>query len=68
MESGGGASVKTANLPLSLGSLLSSVGQLLLLGLEWILAHCPGFAVASGAGALVGSGKRLIMKVNPIFR
>ena len=63
MESGSGMGMETTNLPLSLGSLLSSVGQLLLLGLEWILAHCPGFAVAAGAGALVGSGKRLIMKV-----
>ena len=63
MESGGGVSVKTADIPSPLGSLLSSIGQLLLLGLEWILAHCPGFAVASGAGAPVDSGKRLIMKV-----
>lgn len=55
MESGFEGRVKAASLPSSLGNLLSSVGQFLLPGLVWVLAPCPGFAVAAKAGALMGS-------------
>ena len=63
MESGGGASVKAANLTSPLGNLPSSIGQFLLLGLEWILAFCPGFTVAAAVAATMDSGKQLVMKI-----
>ena len=55
--------METANLPSSLGNLLSSICQILLLRLEWILAPCPDMTVAAGAGTLMGSGKRLMVKI-----
>ena len=64
MESGGGMGMETTNLTLSLGNLLSSVGQVLLLRLEWILTPRPGLTAAAGAVALVDSGmmrKMIIM-------
>ena len=63
MESGVCERMETANLPSLFGILLSSVGQILLLPLGWILAVWPDMTAAARAVAPMDSGKRLKMQI-----